>query len=331
MSNDLALNPDVIASLPAGIKVILGRKSSRDPESRFTSKLHILLSFVSENPGREDDLGVAWVTEDEFKLNKRILAAVMGIKLNTLNVNLKDLHFQQQQHNKDGWTRWRKVGFTRSQISDSQQIPQSRKKIMRETATFNLPFSLGPLVDSFFQEFQRTCVHTWKELTGLNTNRSFTSSSFLQHAAAKFKIPEQNEKQALNIIKSIIAPHHVELINFEMFARFMAMFGPPQTVMQKITSLLESSEREKPEPWLLFSKPESMPQNYGMFDENEQNCLFIKMYGTEIKVWNIPLINSNEGDYIMDEDGRLFSSWDTYFKHHPLPKPSNKQLLIIDS
>ena len=319
MSGDSPLDPEVMSTLPADLRLILGRKSSRDPESRFTSKLHMLLNFVTENPSREEDLGVAWVSEDEFKLNKRVLANIMGIKLNTLNVNLKDLHFQQQQHNKDGWSRWKKVGFTRSQISSNQQVISKGAKVMRE-ATFNLPFRIGPANDIFFKEFQRSCIVTWKELTSLNTNRSYDSQSFLQHAAAKFKLSNQDDKQAMKILRGIIAPQNVELINFEMYARFLAMFGPPETVMQKVISLLESAEREKPEPWLLFSKPKVMPQNYGMFDENEQNCLDIRMYGNKISVWNIPLINANGGDYVIDEDGRMFQSWEAYFKSHPLPK-----------
>ncbi|KAK8882392.1 hypothetical protein M9Y10_045034 [Tritrichomonas musculus] len=318
MSGDSTFDDDIFSTLPTDLRIILCRKSSRDPESRFTSKLHMLLNFVTENPSREEDLGVAWISEDEFKLNKRVLANIMGIKLNTLNVNLKDLHFQQQQHNKDGWSRWKKVGFTRSQISLNQQTV-SKGKVLRD-ATFNLPFRIGSFNDMFFKEFQRSCVVTWKELTSLNTNRSYDSQLFLQHAAAKFKLENQDEKQAMKILRSIIAPQNVELINFEMYARFLAMFGPPETVMQKITSLLESAEREKPEPWLLFSKPKTMPQNYGMFDENEQNCLDIRMYGNEICVWNIPLIKANGGDYIIDEDGKMFQSWDTYFKWHHLPK-----------
>lgn len=322
MSGEPPLDSEVLASLPSDLRAILSRKSSRDPESRFTSKLHMLLSYVSDNPSLEDDLGVAWVSNDEFKLNKRVLANIMSIKLNTLNVNLKDLHFQQQQHNKDGWTRWKKVGFTRSQISGTSQSLPKGKKVIRE-ATFNLPFHIGSFTDILFKEFQQICIHSWKELTGLNTNRSYDSEMFLQHAVAKFKLPNQDERQALSIIRNIIVPQHVELINFEMYARFLAMFGPPQTAMQKIISLFESTEKENAETFLLFSKPSVMPQHYAIFDENEQNCLTIRNGGNILSLWNIPLISADEGYYVVDCEGQLYKSWEDYFKIHHLPKRGN--------
>ena len=84
--------------LPHDIQQILRRKSSRDPSSRFSTKLHILLNFVqnSNDKDMEEKVGCAWVTDEEFRLNKRIITNILGIKLNTLNVNLHALGFIQQ-------------------------------------------------------------------------------------------------------------------------------------------------------------------------------------------------------------------------------------------
>jgi hypothetical protein len=55
-------------------------EAEEQPGPRFSvsKKLHLLLSYVSEAPTLEDRAGVAWTSDNEFKMNKSILADVMG-------------------------------------------------------------------------------------------------------------------------------------------------------------------------------------------------------------------------------------------------------------
>ena len=77
--------------LPQYIRDIIHRRSSRDPSSRFSRKLHALLSYVSANPDMEDEIGLSWIDDEIFQVNKKRLLEIMKIKLNTLNVNFKNL------------------------------------------------------------------------------------------------------------------------------------------------------------------------------------------------------------------------------------------------
>lgn len=107
---------DPLSHIPPVLQEILKRKSSRDPTSRFTYKLAYLLNFVNNSDDKDmyQKVGCSWVKEDEFQINKQILANIMGIKINTLNVNLYTLGFVQLKNNKDGWTLWKKPNFTRT-------------------------------------------------------------------------------------------------------------------------------------------------------------------------------------------------------------------------
>nr|1PP7_U Chain U, kDa initiator binding protein [Trichomonas vaginalis] len=113
-SNDLEAS--FTSRLPPEIVAALKRKSSRDPNSRFPRKLHMLLTYLASNPQLEEEIGLSWISDTEFKMKKKNVALVMGIKLNTLNVNLRDLAFEQLQHDKGGWTQWKRSGFTRNSV-----------------------------------------------------------------------------------------------------------------------------------------------------------------------------------------------------------------------
>lgn len=310
--------------LPNDIIQLLKRKSSRDPSSRFQAKLHVLLDFVTKNPATENQIGVAWVNDDEFRMNKRTLASVMGIKLNTLNVNLRDLKFQQQQHNKDGWTRWKCPGFTRSgfQITSPDHDPTIPK--LRKSTPFKLPptiyhgdapFNLGfTNPESEIQFFQYT-TNIWTEMGG-RVGETLPSKHFINLAAERFKQQEQPLSNAIDVLKAIITPDNFnqEVIYYAQFARFMAQFGPERTLMLKIASLLMCSNNTG--SWLVFGKSHNNDP-CGFFDENEPNCLILKKGNVYSRVWNMPLIEPPR-DYLFDEERNGYSSWDFYFEKHPV-------------
>lgn len=342
--------------LPHDIQQILRRKSSRDPSSRFSTKLHILLNFVqnSNDKDMEEKVGCAWVTDEEFRLNKRIITNILGIKLNTLNVNLHALGFIQQKHSKDGWTLWKRPNFTRNSLGSdltpsahmaprpdatTANVGNVDPNIQKFTPTYDMvfqgqytaptmiqpqmiqPIQLGKVTQIIYNTFMNTSKQIWEELGNMNFD-PVDSTTFIQKAAARFKQIEQPLDNAIDVLKAIITPDQNQtLITFKQFCSFLAMFGPEGSIMLKIASLLLCSNSTG--QWLCFNKMDPLyiqMKFYGQFDENEPNCLNLNHVGiSKTRVWNLPLTSANE-PYIIDEGNNAYESWDQYFSVNPVPK-----------
>jgi hypothetical protein len=315
------LEEQLISRLPSDIQTMLKSKSSRDPNSRFTSKLAALLSYVSRFPSSEDEIGVSWVNEVTFRLKKRVLISILGIKINTLNVNLRDLKFvQQTSPAKDGWTYWHKEGFTRSSASsftEDPRIPESAGKFEMPVKP-SWPFNLGCLGADGISQFFLNADRTWRDLTGPGRVQVIGAGEFLNRVARYFKREGQQEKNALDVLTTILAPKKSEYLNFEDLARFLAMFGPDRTAMLKIASLLECSHKSG--QWLSFDgEGIEVGPLAGWFDPAEPNCLVIRNHETIMKVWNTPLVEVNRRQgYVIDQNGEMYRSWEDYFEKHPL-------------
>ena len=304
--------------LPTEIKMTLRRKSSRDPSSRFPSKLHLLLSYVTDNPSLEEKIGVGWITDNVFRMNKKILGAIMGIKLNTLNVNLKDLGFEQTRRDRNGWTHWKREGFTKGKtgmVLISQQRPTntvSENQVLIRFPNLEIP--------EYTVNFDFTTIsqNAWQSIVGGSYN-TYPSKIFIQRAAQYLKHSEQPQDNAESVLRALIVPcrlgfHSVSKIDF---FRFLAMFGPPSSAMVKIAGLLEHSNNTG--NWLSFA-PEAQEPNsfYASFDSAVPNCLvFHKSNGTTFRVYNFPTIEIAKGNYLVDQNGRYYDCWGGFFNAHP--------------
>jgi hypothetical protein len=318
--------------LPEHIKEVLKRKSSRDPSSRFPTKLHLLLSYSQEFPTLVDDIGLAWLTEEEFKMNKVTLAAVMAIKLNTLNVNLRDLHFQQLQRDKDGWTRWKRPGFTRTANSldpdteapTSQVAPPRKHVVPGEAAligrTPELPFQLGRIGQQQMNNFINGAQQLWTDLLYVSATSQVSIQTFVEKSAERLRYMEQPIDNAREVIRAIVTPRSPGgRFSFQEFCRFLAMFGPQRTVMLKIASLLQCSNSTG--KWLTFdADPEIRAGGtYGSFDTRMPNCLMLHHGDRAItRVFNDPTVESGTRSYVIDDQGKGYGDWDEYFRMHPL-------------
>lgn len=318
---------DPMAFLPIDIQTILKRKSSRDPSSRFASKLHLLLSYVSKSgdPSLEDKVGCGWVNDEEFKLNKRTICQILGIKLNTLNVNLHALQFIQQKHNKDGWTLWKRENFTRNSpdVAEAPSTQMTQKTMKNVQQAVMQP---DPTVYSYFRInlgqtniYENDCFtnkarQIWFELVNTDINTPANTRTLIEKAANKFKQPEQPLSNAIEVLQAIMAPDPQPTISFFQFAKLLAMFGPENTIMLKIASLLCCSNSTG--QWLYFGKIDVIPISYGTFSDEQPNCLELYQQGRmPVKVWNMPLVDANH-PYIKNEN-ELFINWEDYFRRHP--------------
>jgi hypothetical protein len=305
--------PNPAPFLPEAIRDVLRRKSSRDPASRFTTKLHVLLAYTAQNPDLHEKVGICWTTREEFRVNKQTLSSVMGIRLNSLNVNLRDHNFQQLGRNKDGWTRWRRSGFVRADI---QAVALVNTPAIPNPVTF----SLGRLGMAQLSQFWQDCSVVWTELFGRDTNRwEIPGAEAVERAAHYFKQAEQPLDNARDVLRAIMVQQGKgQALSFYEFSRLLAMFGPAYSLMFKIASLLTSSNSTG--KWLTFdSQGAAVGIAQAYFDDAEPNCLVIRHYdGNEERVYNDPTMVHGTEAYLMDQRGRQYQTWEEYFKIHPV-------------
>jgi hypothetical protein len=286
--------------LPDPIRGVLSRKSSRDPFSCFSTKLHLLLRYSSDVPTFQARIGVAWVTDDEFRMNKTVLSEVMGITVNTLNVNLRDLHFQQLQRDQEGWTRWKHANFTRwLNGADLIQSPPT------------LPFQLAHLTEPQIRRFDDDSHRLWTVM------HACSAEVAIDKVAVRFRYGEQPFANSREVIGAIIRPSLVHSrFSFADFGRFFAMFGPAATVMPKIASLVACSNVTG--KWLTFEHELPPKPPFASFDLEIPNCLVVKHAdGQTEKIFNIHSVESGADPYLVDDSGKMYKDWDEWFTTHP--------------
>ena len=321
--------------LPPEILKIIRRKSSRDPVARFSNKLHMLLGFAGDDRDLQESLGLGWIDDNQFRINKKRLIITMEIKLNTLNVNLKDLKFRQVRVDKDGWTVWDRAGFTRESTPDdladvradgagdgdragvlgSEEQLQTKMAVLRE-------ISLGMTDSAALKVFKSVTISIWEELVPSPTPRYIVDSEgFIEACAKRFRVSHQKLDNALSIMRAIFLRPEVTQVSVVEFGKFMARFGPEETLMLKIQSILKSSNENH--NWLKIDGDQAKYKGelvYGFFDECEHNCFVIQRHGMEPeRVYNKVEEAANQ-DYLVDETGRTYASWQAYFEAHPVRK-----------
>jgi hypothetical protein len=314
-------------SLPSDVQDILGRRSSRDPTTRFVPKLHALLSYVSANPALEDEAGLGWIDDNVFRMFKPRLLGVLGVKLNTLNVNLRNLKFAQLQSDKSGWTRFRREGFTRRDfevtVPDTPEPdlfgqPLLPKPPQRSEPEDKIDFRITCLTSEQDDLFTQSVVLEWQAIVESSDITSVATAFFVSHASQRYCLPNQPSENAFDVIHAIVASQDPPTIKFSTFLKFMAEFGPPETVMLKIHSLLEVAQH--PSPWLYFG-PMAIVEDVelnGVFDDDAANLLLVRNRKRVLnKAWNVPIIPFGQ-EFVIDESGRRYASWQTFFEEHPV-------------
>jgi hypothetical protein len=142
----------------------------------------------------------------------------------------------------------------------------------------------------------------------------------IDRVAKRFKHNEQPLDNARDVIRAIMCPTGYEPSpTFQDFCRFLAMFGPQQTIMVKIAALLTCSNDSG--KWLTFDcQPGSVRAlPYAAFDENQPNCLVVRHVDQGVdRVYNDPNVDANNGMYLMDDAGKTYSGWADYFSQKPV-------------
>lgn len=324
--DNYAMGQEIAKTLPTDIQDILRRKSSRDPNSRFNRKLHCLLSYAdAAGPEMAEQMGIGWIDDQIFHMYKPRLLGIMGLKLNSLNVNLRDLKFVQLQGDKryQGWTTWRKDGFNKRSFAPASSYVSDETSMFQQSLTRldsdNVEFEIGKIHEQELDILQQMILQEWQQITDSASVTSCAASYFIGRAANRYRQEKQTHRNAFDVLKAILAPLDVTEIKYSDFFRFMAMFGPGETVMLKIHSLLEIATRDV--PWLYFGLAPSLDEAgvFGYFDVNEPNALILRQGQSVEKIWNLPLVPAQEGcQYIEDAAGKKYGSWQEYFGEHPV-------------
>ncbi|OHT11185.1 39 kDa initiator binding protein [Tritrichomonas foetus] len=336
MEIDFSSGIDGFEALPPDIQAMLKRKSSRDPISRFSNKLHMLLNFADKDLMKQEFIGAGWTEGNNFRINKKRLIQIMDIKLNTLNVNLKDLKFQQLHSDQSGWTLWCREGFTpNSTVDDIAEVKSDKfaknDKPLAPVFTDDMQQSklavlkditLGKCDSSQTQIYKKITISIWEELIDSPIQKSSAlPAEFINLSAVRFRASHQkleNAKEILHRIFICADPSQLTIIDF---AVFMARFGPEETLMQKVGSLLKSSNENN--NWLrLTTAKNSLPNEnssfYGFFDEIENNGFVLhRPDGTTSHLYNIVDTPATEA-YLIDADGQKYNSWQDYFAKNPV-------------
>ena len=339
MELDFSSVSDGFEALPPEIQVMLKRKSSRDPNSRFSSKLHMLLNYAGNDAAKQEFIGAGWTEGGNFRINKKRLITIMDIKLNTLNVNLKDLKFQQLHSDQAGWTLWCRDGFApNSTIDDiaevkSEKFSQKGEKLVttvpndemqQSKLTVLKDISLGKSDPAQTQLYKKIAISIWDELLDSPVQKSAVSpQEFINASAIRFRASHQKLENAKQILNHVFLYPDQSQLTIMDFAVFLARFGPEETLMQKVGSLLKSSNENG--NWLrLTVAHDYIPGEndfYGFFDDVDNNGFVLKKRdGSTIKIYNIVDAPATE-PYLIDMNNQKYKSWQDYFILNPIYLP----------
>ena len=321
--------------LPEYIREVISQRSTRNPGSRFARKIFTLLSYVDTKPEAVNDVGLQWITDDRFRMNKKILRNLLEIKENSLNVNLRKLSFIQLQNDKGGWTEWTKKDFTRREMASisadgqeeqpfghllvdgilQQPMPQMQGTMQQDVMFMKAnDISLGAISADRKANIIKKAILIWQEIVE-NDSLDVVSSEFaVFKIARRWQLPGQSFENALSVIKVVLAPNELsQTVSFIDFYRLYAAFGPEPAAMLKIKSILDAGAGEN--GWIYFGfsslEVKKFVDQYACFDENEPNCLICVNGLDACKAWNLPDANVGES-YIYGDNGNYYNDWVSY-------------------
>lgn len=154
----------------------------------------------------------------------------------------------------------------------------------------------------------------WSQIFGDYKQGVVPRNIFVTSLAQMIRYEEQPIKNAEDVIGCILPANATDTLTFSDLCRFLAMFGPANSVMSKISQLFTEAIREN---WLTFEAV-SDGEKHAKFDVTEMNCLELHtIHGEVRRVWNIPGVDIGDDDFVIDEDGSRYRSWGHYFSQRP--------------
>lgn len=287
-------------------------RSNRSETSRFPYKLWKLLSWAGHDVEKGERCGCGWISDTEFFISKQRLCEVLNIKLNTLNVNLKTLGFEQAQSRHGDKTFWKNPAFCASATQNFERLRNSRCK---PESLINLsiravylpilePLQLYMMSTADTNVFKKNVVELWERLVGSKLIFAVAMVDFI-NALASHLGTQNRVANEVHMIQQVFAVKSATVIDIFDFALFMARFGPFNSIQAKLhqfQSIL--SEIRTTDNFYMFNT--TMLQ---YFPETFHNCFRFQLPPTgEYHCYNLPLVDS-QAQFLVDEDGAMYRSW----------------------
>jgi len=312
MAELVADNPE--ARLPDDLLDYIRKRSNRNEQSRFPYKIWTVLSWVGDDQAKAEKAGCGWMNTNEFFINKRILCETLDVKINTLNVNLKTLGFQQTRNKSGELSYWKNSFFTRSSCDNNLERIRNSRCRPESLSVLNSRAVYLPLLDQIqlfmmdeknIHVFKRDVIDHWETLVGSKLVFAITMSLFCKSFISSFD-ESVGYKPEFFPLQQYLTPRTPNVINIFDFAVFLARFGPYANIPVKIMEY-QAILPDIRQDFFMFNSP-TISSYFAM---TYHNCFkFPLSPNGEYHCYNLPLVSSSS-QYIVDEDGTVYKSWNS--------------------
>lgn len=298
--------------LPEALISEIRKRSNRTETSRFPYKLWKLLSWAGHDRTRGELCGCGWLSENEFFISKSKLCEVLNIKLNTLNVNLKTLGFEQSKSRIGDKTFWKNPAFSASSTENFQRVRNSRCKpeslINLSTQAVYMPvlepLQLYMMSTADTNLFKKNVVELWEMLVGSKLVFAVAMADFINMLWRQLCM-QAHGNEVHSLIQHVFVVTKVGVINIFDFALFLARFGPFNSIQDKLLQFQEIIRRiQAINSSIMFQT--SMSEYFSL---TFHNCFRFQIPTTgEYHCYNLPLVET-QAQFLVDEDGAMYGSW----------------------
>jgi hypothetical protein len=300
--------------LPRDLVSAIQIRSNRNEESRFPYKLWRLLEWSDGNPTRAERVGCAWVDDTEFWIHKPKLHQTLGIRRNTLDVNLRHLGFAPTRRSTTAaLTFYRNDRFSRK--ASHEDIERIRNVRCKSEALQHLDIRAVylPILQSLqlfmmeatqMSQFKRDVIQEWQRLVNSKLVFGLGIGDFLVLLQGDLDANHpQGSAVRLNLAQAL-TPRNPNVCEIFDFALFLARFGPYRTIPDKLYQFQTVANDLKNDLYA-FAWP-SLPSH---FSPTFHNCFRFQLSPTgEYHCYNLPLVDS-KSQFLVDEDGAVYQSW----------------------
>ena len=327
---------------------------SRLDSSGFVTVLWNMLNWVGQDNLRSSNLGLRWISNDEFLMDKNKFVSVTQIPVNSLNFKLRTYKFTQSQKRQGPNTFWRCEHFCmNSTPEDLKKIDQKRQE--KDENMNIMPQALYlPLLESVFLYTQKASdvslfkcdvIFLWQDIIGQNSIWAVERVEFINAIAnrfCKYFIPTYRDASAFDaqqtefaqylrvnnldlmatarqMIAYVLIHEKPNLISLLDFCMFFARFGPEDSVLEKIHQLLCCSKTFG--EWFLpgVQKFDPAKLTSGSYSNTFANCFIIKhTKKITLHIYNLTTASTNNG-FLTDESGKKYLTWHAVFENLNIP------------
>lgn len=331
----------------------LREKDKDKPEHGFVVKLWNLLTWAGTDPNRCHNLGLGWITDTEFFIEKARFCAVVGMPINTLNFKLRAYKFQQSKRRRSTCTYWVCEKFTRRATKEDLEAVEQRKNMTDNSPSVMLQALYLPVLEGVriftgsapdVVRFKVDAILEWQEIIN-SWVWALDRTEFIALAADRFcrlcdsgggetfdydaqqtELAQYLKSNDLNLVTTarqmlnyVITTRQPNVVAIEDFCMFFARFGPSECILEKIHQLLCCSQAFG--AWFQpgeqkFDQTKSVT---GSYSNTFANCFIIKRScGATYHVYNLPS-STTKTRFLVDETAKNFLTWHAVFESFSSP------------